>query len=266
MGLTNTIVNMKNTIIKLFLLAVVSVQAQAVMVVSEIETTSADNFSSVVSFWMSAVKTGLEIDDMQTYVFAEPQSKKMQFAQWFESKTAMVDRMELQDANQEKIWGAMQEMEPLADGAFEAFNSATNFRESSVWEYMPELSTTPETWETLSQEERDQFPYNRVQFIDVATNADTAYEQWTKDVNAIDKELGISYHYAVFKSIFGAKDADYMVICIDKSRFEYHNNWKTRMDLRNKNEKFSAMISENNNDKWSVIGETTWNRVLELTF
>lgn len=72
MGLTNTIVNMKNTIIKLFLLAVVSVQAQAVMVVSEIETTSADNFSSVVSFWMNAVKTGLEIDDMQTYVFAEP--------------------------------------------------------------------------------------------------------------------------------------------------------------------------------------------------
>lgn len=257
---------MKNFFIKILLLTGVLSQAQAVMVVTEIETTSKDDFSTVVNFWMSAMKTAHKIQDMQTSIFAEPESNTMQFIQWFESKTAMVERMEFLESNEEKVWATMQTMDPLPEGTFKAFSAATDFRESSVWEYMPELSTTPQTWETLSQEQRDQFPYNRVQFIDVATNQERAYEQQNKDYNALDKELGISYHYAVFKSVFGAKDADYMVICIDKSRFEYHKNWEARMNIRNQNEKFKELVSENSNGKWSVISETTWNRVLELTF
>jgi len=257
---------MKKHLIQIFLLSAILSSAQGVMVVNEIETNSPENFKTIVNHWMTAVKTGMEKDNMQTYVFAEQGSKKMQFLQWFESKKAMVEQMDQQEASQQKIWAAFQEMDPLPEGSFETFNEATDFRESSVWEFMPELSSIAETWEPLSQEEKDANIYRRIQFIDVSTNSDQAFEQWNKDINALDKKLGVSYHYAVFKSVFGAKDADYMIVCVDKSRFDYHKNWSERMKVRNQSEEFKTLVSENNLGKWSVVGEVNWDRILELTY
>ncbi|CAI8304388.1 MAG: Uncharacterised protein [Formosa sp. Hel3_A1_48] len=257
---------MKKLFIKMFLFTALVSNAQGIMVVNEIDTASPENFSTMVNHWMTAVKTGMEIDNMQSYVFAEQGSKKMQFLQWFDSKHAMVEQMDQQEASQEKIWAAFQEMDPLPDGAFEAFNEVTDFRESSVWEYMPELSSIAETWEPLSQEEKDANTYRRIQYISVSMNSDQDFEQWNKDINALDKKLGVSYHYAVFKSVFGAKDADYMIVCVDKSRFDYHKNWAERMNVRTQSEAFKTLVSENNLEKWSVVGEAHWDRVVELTF
>ena len=102
--------------------------------------------------------------------------------------------------------------------------------------------------------------------MSVKFNQDRAFEDWTKKMNALDKKLGISYHYAVFKSSFGAKDADYMVMCIDKSQFEYFRNWEVRTNTREKSDEFTALVDELSASKWSVIGEYTWNRILGLTF
>lgn len=257
---------MKQLIFALVATFSLTINAQGIMVVNEIETDSPENFKTMVTQWMTAIKTGMELESLNTHVFAELGTKKMQFLQWYDSKQAMIDRMDQQENSREKIWAALQEMPPLPEGALETFNEVTSFRESSVWEYMPELSTTPETWTPLSQEEKDEHLYRRVQFVSVNMNADNAYENWTKKINEIDKKLGITYHYAVFKSMFGARDADYMVVLVDKSRFEYHANWEKRMELRLQDEDFNAEAAKATLDQWAVIDEFNWDRIIELTF
>lgn len=50
-------------------------------------------------------------------------------------------------------------------------------------------------------------------------------------MNTLDKALGFSYYYAIFNSVFGARDVYYRVMCIDKSQFEYFGNWKKRTEI-----------------------------------
>ena len=85
-------------------------------------------------------------------------------------------------------------------------------------------------------------------------------------MHAFDKNIGINYHYAVFKSVFGAKDADYMVMCIYKSQFEYFSNWEKRTETREQSEAYKVLVSELSISQWSVINEFARNRILELRF
>ena len=256
---------MKKLIFTLLIASTTALNAQ-IMVVNEIETESPENFSSLVTHWMTAIKTALEIEDNKTYTFSEPGTKKMQFLQFHETLTDMVAYRKKQDENQEKIWNTLQSMDPLPEGTIDTFNDVTSFRESSVWEFMPELSTTPETWSILSRAEKDEHLYRRIQYVTLKMNQDNAYEDWNKKMNALDKKLGISYHYAIFKSVFGAKDADYMVMCIDKSQFDYFRNWEKRTEIREQSDEYKALVEELSISQWSVISEFTWNRILELTF
>ena len=256
---------MKKLIFTLLIASTTGLNAQ-IMVVNEIETESPENFSTVVTQWMTAIKTALEMEDTKTYTFSEPGTKKMQFLQFHETLTDMVAYRKKQDENQEKIWNTLQSMDPLPEGTVDTFNDVTSFRESSVWEFMPELSTTPETWSILSRAEKDEHLYRRIQYVTLKMNQDNAYEDWNKKMNALDKKLGISYHYAIFKSVFGAKDADYMVMCIDKSQFDYFRNWEKRTEIREQSDEYKALVEELSISQWSVISEFTWNRILELTF
>ena len=256
---------MKKLIFTLLIASTTALNAQ-IMVVNEIETESPENFSSLVTHWMTAIKTALEIEDTKTYTFSEPGTKKMQFLQFHETLTDMVAYRKKQDENQEKIWNTLQSMDPLPEGTIDTFNDVTSFRESSVWEFMPELSTTPETWSILSTAEKDEHFYRRIQYVTLKMNQDNAYEDWNKKMNALDKKLGISYHYAIFKSVFGAKDADYMVMCIDKSQFDYFRNWEKRTEIREQSDEYKALVEELSISQWSVISEFTWKRILELTF
>ena len=71
---------------------------------------------------------------------------------------------------------AFQKMDPLPDGTWDTFDEVTNFRESPVWKFMSELSTTPETWSILSRAEKDEHFYRRIQYVTVKRNQDNAYE------------------------------------------------------------------------------------------
>lgn len=62
-------------------------------------------------------------------------------------------------------------------------------------------------------------------------NTENNFEAWTKKMNTLDKALGFSYYYAIFNSVFGARDVYYRVMCIDKSQFEYFGNWKKRTEI-----------------------------------
>ena len=72
---------MKKLIFTLLVAATTGLNAQ-IMVVNEIETESPENFSSILTQWMAAIKTTLEIEDAKTYTFAEPGTKKIQFLQF----------------------------------------------------------------------------------------------------------------------------------------------------------------------------------------
>ena len=250
----------------MFCLSVFSINAQSVMALFEAETESIPTFEKVMDFRMGAVKTGMEMDDAKMFVFREQGTRNMKMVQWFDSKQAMVEHMDKQEESQEKISAAIQAATPMEEGTFEKFGATTNFREASVWEYMPELSTTPETWSPLTKEEKDENKYRRIQYIDVKMNNEKAFEEATKSRNELDKKLGVIYHIAVFKSVFGARDADYMVVLLDKSRFDYHKNWEERMKVRNESDEWKEMMKEDNLAKWSTIGESNWNRLVKMTY
>ena len=59
-----------------FLLAVTTGLNAQIMVVNEIETESQENFSTMVTQWMTAIKSTLEIEDAKTYTFEEPSTSK----------------------------------------------------------------------------------------------------------------------------------------------------------------------------------------------
>jgi len=257
---------MRKLLFILFTISILSVNAQGMLVLTEVETESVSTFETVMNKWMGALKTTMEIDDARMIVFREQGSRNLILAQWFDSLTDVVEHMDSQEANNEKIMQAWESSDPLEEGTWEKFVEETDFKENTVWEYMPELSTTPETYSPLSQEEKDEISYRRVQYFSVKIGQSDSFEANRKKFNEMDKSIGVKFHLAVFKSVFGARDADYMVILLDKSRFDYHSNWQARMKVRNDSEAWQAAINNDNLGNWSVTGEANWNRIKSMTY
>jgi hypothetical protein len=257
---------MRKLLFMLFALSMLSTYSQGVIVLSEAETESIPTFEAVMNQWMGALKTTMNIEDARMNVFREQGTRKLQMLQWFDSLSDMAKYIENQDANNDKIIQAFQGMTPMAEGTFEKFGKTTDFKESTVWKFRPDLSTADETFSPLSQEEKDKTVYRRVQYMSVDFGQNEAFEANRKKTNELDKSLGIKFHVAVFENVFGSKDADYMVILLDNSRFDYHKNWEARMEIRRASQAWQDAISNNNNlGNWSVLRESSWNRIVRLT-
>ena len=219
---------MKKLLILFIALSMFAVKAQPVMVVSEIEAKDVTAFESTLNHWMTAVKKVTGTEDARMRVHQVDGSRKLIVTRFYPS---------------------MQEM----------------VKGSSVWEFVAEGSTVPKSWEGMSDEERDQLLYRRVQYFSVDLMQGDAFEAWWKKASEADAKIGINYHVAMFKSVFGGNDADYMIILIDKTRFDYYNHWEDRMKTRMASEEFKKMMSENDNSKWSVIKESNWIRLPKMT-
>ena len=257
---------MRNFVFAIFAMCVLSMNAQGILVISEAQTESIPTYETVMNKWMGAVKSSMEMDDVRLNVFREQGTRKLKMIQWFDSMNEMVDYMDKQEASQEKIMQAWESTDPLEEGTWENFVSATDFSGTEVWKYRPELSTTPETYSPLSKEEKDEITYRRVQYFDVKIGQNGAFEADRKKFNEMDKSIGVKFHLAVFESVFGGDEADYMVILLDKSRFDYHSNWQTRMEKRNASEEWQAAMNNNNLGNWSVIKEANWNRIVRMSY
>ena len=258
---------MKKFLFIIVALSMFTTYGQGVMVVSEVETEDMTSFKSVMNQWMGAVKKTMEMDNARVRTFQEAGSRKLQIVQWFGSMSEMAKYLEDTDAKRSEIMQNMEAMDPMPEGSWENFTNATSFNESSVWKYRPDLSTTPETFSPLSKEERDKIGYRRVQHMSVDVGQDGAFEDFWKKVNEMDKNLGISYHMAVFENVFGARNSAYMVVLLDTSRFDYHKNWEGRMTKRQADEAWTSFMESNENmSKWSVNKESNWNQILDLSF
>ena len=257
---------MKNFVFAIFAMCVMSLNAQGILVISEAETKSIETFESVMNKWMGALKSTMEMDNARLTVFREMGTRNMKIAQWFDSMDDMVGYMNKQEENQEKIMQAWESSDPLEEGTWDKFADHTNFNSAEVWKYRPELSTTPETYSPLSKEEKDEITYRRVQYFDVKVGMGSAFEADRKKFNEMDKSIGVNFHLAVFENVFGGGGAEYMVILLDKSRFDYHANWQERMKKRNASEEWQAAMNNNNLGNWSVISEANWNRLVSMSY
>ena len=78
------------------------------------------------------------------------------------------------------------------------------------------------------------------------------FEMFRKKGKELDEKRGVSYHVAVFRNIFGGKDADYLTVLIDKTRMDYMNNFINRMDKRRK-----AKDWKTNRNRWDLTKYNT---------
>ncbi len=86
-----------------------------------------------------------------------------------------------------------------------------------------------------------------------------------KKINTLDKELGVKLLMVVYRSVFIASGNDYIVVLLDKTRFDYHSNWSERMKTRQGYDAFKVMIKDTPSG-WTAVAEENWMRVNEMTY
>ena len=216
-----------------------------IMVLFEVETPDKNNMTQIAQNWFNAMQAvngdtnGISMHNKGW------NSKGVYFVQWFDDLSDMAETMEKQEKMSEKIIKHL-ESTPSNPDDLVAFNSISDPKQSSVWEYVPELSMMSD-WSKLSQKEKDQMNYRRFSFINTGMNAQNEFEAFRKKGNELDKKRGVNYHMAVFRNIFGGKDSDYLTIIIDKSRIDYMKNFIGRMEKRRNSPGW-----ENNQNPWDL--------------
>lgn len=100
-------------------------------------------------------------------------------------------------------------------------------------------------------------------------NANEAFEANRKKIKALDDQMGNTFHLAVFRSVFGKRNADYMVVVIDRSRIAYHENLGKRMKKRQKNDEWQAVWNANQTvavRKWGILEDENWMKIADMDF
>ena len=108
-----------------------------------------------------------------------------------------------------------------------------------------------------SNEEKKEYKYRRVVLYDLTDAGEQAFLANQKFWIDADQKLGVDYLYALMKPVF-ATDADYMLVLLDKSRFDYHKNWEDRMEKRFSDKDFQANYEKIEKSPVSSIVEE-WN-------
>tara|TARA_B110000977_G_C11038813_1_gene478108 strand:- start:952 stop:1725 length:774 start_codon:yes stop_codon:yes gene_type:complete len=235
---------MKKSILLIFLVSF-NFSFGQIMTLFEAETADKQNMSQIGQDWFSALKSVTGNDNGITMHHKGWGSKGVYVVQWFDDMKDMVETMESQESKASEVMEYLQS-KPSDPSILKEFNSITDPKQSSVWEYVPELSTM-ENFSKLSKEERDQMAYRRFSFINTGMNSGDEFEMFRKKNIKLDKQRGVSFHVAVFKNIFGGKDVDYLTILIDKSRLDYMNNFIDRMEKRR-----NASDWETNRNRWDL--------------
>lgn len=235
---------MKKSILLVFLVSF-NFSFGQIMMLFEAETPNKQNMSEIGQNWFSAVKSVTGDDNGITMHHKGWASKGVYFVQWFDDMEDMVETMKNQETNTSKVMEYIQSR-PSDPNLLNEFNSITDPKQSTVWEYMPELSMMEEFMK-LSVKERNNMAYRRFSFINTGMNSGGEFETFRKKANELDKKRGVNYHVAVFRNIFGGKDADYLTILIDKTRLDYMNNFINRMEKRR-----NSTDWETNRNRWDL--------------
>ena len=129
---------MKKLLIFFIALSTFTVNAQGVMVVSEIESKDISAFEATLNQWMTAVKKVTGIENARLRVHQVDGSRELIVTRFFHSMKDMVASMDMEKEKDEEIGAALNSMPEPSEGSWGRFVSNTDFKGSSLWEFVPD--------------------------------------------------------------------------------------------------------------------------------
>ena len=248
---------MKKYIYTFILLFTFSFGFSQYVAIFEAETNNQTDSMNFMDMIMSSYKDALG-KDLNMVTFQKEGSNKHYFVRSYSSLQEWVDEDNMSDEMDAKVFAKISQVENIQE-KFQAFAQATDAKGTSLYKVMDEYSTMEDYYE-LSVEEKMQYKYRRVVLYDLNNSGEQAFLADQKLNMELDAKLGNKYFYALLKPVF-ANDADFMLVLIDKSRFDYHENWSERMEKRFSDETFNSNYQKNQETPLSSVVDE-WNLTL----
>ena len=208
----------------------------------------------LLDLWMSTTKEVVG-KDLNMVTFQKELSNTHFFVRTYESLQQWVDEKNASEELGNQVLQKLAGVENIQE-KFLAMQKATDAKGARLFELLPEYSNMA-PYLAMSNEEKKEYKYRRVVLYDLTDAGEQAFLANQKFWIDADKKLGVDYLYALMKPVF-ATDADYMLVLLDKSRFDYHKNWSDRMDKRFSDEDFNANYEKIEKDPVSSVVEE-WN-------
>ena len=226
-------------------------------VIGEMDSENQSDTMEFLDLWMSGTKEVVG-ENLNMSIFQKELSNTHFFVRSVSTLQEWVDQENASDEVGAKVFAKMGQVENIQD-IFQSFLKATDFKGARLYELMPEYSNM-DGYFALSADEKKEYKYRRVVHYNLTDAGEQPFLDNQKFWIDADKKLGVNYYYALMKPVF-ATDSDFMLVLLDKTRFDYHKNWSDRMDKR-----FSYPDFNNNYEKTqkapvsSVVDE--WNLTL----
>ena len=245
---------MKKFIYTIILIFFTSISYSQYFFIGELESENQSNTMEMLDLWMSTTKEVVG-KDLNMVTFQKELSNTHFFVRTYESLQQWVDEENASEELGNQVFQKLAGVENIQE-IFMAMQKATDFKGSRLFELLPEYSNMA-PYLAMSNEEKKEYKYRRVVLYDLTDAGEQAFLANQKFWIDADKKLGVDYLYALMKPVF-ATDADYMLVLLDKSRFDYHKNWSDRMDKRFSDEDFNANYEKIEKDPVSSVVEE-WN-------
>ena len=177
------------------------------------------------------------------------------FVRSIESLQQWVDEEKEGEENGPMMMQKLLEVENIQD-KFQAFLDVSDNKGSRLYEIMDEYSNMSEYFQ-LSPQEQQEYKYRGIVLHDLTSAGEQAFLANQKIWMEADKKLGVNSMYALLKPVF-ATDSDFMLVLLDKSRFDYHTNWSERMKKRFSDANFNENYDKNEDAPVSTVVDE-WN-------
>ena len=245
---------------KLILLAafffVASLNAQY-FVIGELTSDDQSKTLGFMDMWMSGTKEVVG-KNLNMSLFQKEESNTHFFVRSFNDLQEWIDDDKASDEIGPQVFQKVSQNENVQE-IFEGFQGATDFKGARLYELMSEYSNM-DGYYALSDEEKLEYQYRRVVLYDLVNAGEEAFLANQKFWKDEDEKLGVDHFYALLKPVFST-DSDFMLVLLDKSRFDYHKNWSNRMDTRFSSEEFKSNYDKVQKEPVSTVVDE-WNLTL----
>jgi len=223
----------------------------------EAETNNQNDSMNFMDMMMSSYKDVLG-KDLNMVTFQKEGSGTHYFVRSYASLQEWVDEDNMSEEVDAKVFAKISQVENIQE-KYQAFAEATDVKGARLYKVMDDYSTISGYYD-LSIEEKMEYKYRRVVLYDLNDSGEQAFLADQKLNMEIDAKLGNDYYYALLRPVF-ATDADFMLVLIDKSRFDYHKNWSDRMEKRFADDSFNTNYEKNQKTPVSSVVDE-WNLTL----
>ena len=222
--------------------------------INEFESENIKASMGLISPLMSAMSE-VSGKSLNMVTLRKEESNTYFFVRSIESLQQWVDEEKEGEENGPMMMQKLLEVENIQD-KFQAFLDVSDNKGSRLYEIMDEYSNMSEYFQ-LSPQEQQEYKYRRIVLHDLTSAGEQAFLANQKIWMEADKKLGVNYMYALLKPVF-ATDSDFMLVLLDKSRFDYHTNWSERMEKRFSDANFNENYDKNEDAPVSTVVDE-WN-------